>query len=156
MTNHHRLRALGLTCTHILLIVASIALLTLIHQGFMVLVLGQFDPKFGPAGTLQIALLIMLATGSLSALGAGLSQLWHLISKPQPGTGSALNIPLALGIGCIFVLLQAWLLPNLPLLTGGNESLQLLVVYPLLGLMLHRAGLLIHASGRQNARPDPG
>ena len=91
----------------------------------------------------------MLATGSLAALGAGLSYGWHLANRPHSGILDAMNIPLTLGVGCIFVLLQAWLLPNLPLLTGGNESLQMLVIYPLLGVMLHRVGLLIHVALRQ-------
>lgn len=137
MFMHQSIHRLMSSFGHMLLIISTALVMTGMHQWITIFWLGQFDPKFGPAGTLQIALLVTLAMATLVAPGAGISQ-WLSLHKASHATNlKALNAPVALTISIGVVLLQPLLIDHLPLIQGVSDNAQILVLLPLFGFIGH-------------------
>lgn len=136
------MKRIGGVLIHILTVVAVATVLAVTYQAVMVYVLGQVDPKFGPIGTVQLAGLMILPSSAMAGAGSGASH-WFWLPKHFGMQVNRCAMLMAVLVGALVALLHRSVLFEFPLLSGVSDVAQYCLYFFVLGLLLHRIGVLV-------------
>lgn len=135
------MKRIGGVLIHILIVVAVATVLAVTYQAVMVYVLGRADPKFGPMGTVQLAGLMILASSAMAGAGSGAFH-WFWLRKHLGMRVNRCAMLMAVLVGALVALLHRSVF-EFPLLSGVSDVAQYCLYFFVLGLLLHRIGVLV-------------
>lgn len=135
------MKRIGGVLIHILTVVAVATVLAVTYQAVVVYVLGQVDPKFSPIGTVQLAGLMILPTSAMAGAGSGASH-WFWLREHLGMQVNRFAMLTAVPVGALVALLHRSVF-EFPLLYGVSDVAQYCFYFFGLGLLLHRAGVLV-------------
>lgn len=146
------MKRIGGVLIHILTVVAVATVLAMTCQAVMVYVLGQVDPKFSSIGIVQLAGLMILPSSAMAGVGSGASH-WFWLRKHLGMQVNRCAMLTAVFVGALVALLHRSVF-EFPLLYGVSDVTQYCVYFFVLGLLLHRIGVLVLGRAQQGARGD--